>query len=100
MGTILSSRTIKEGKIIYEVELDYEESLQLRGHMKNVYLFSEEVADAKAYLSSRGKNEVTKYFLIPKELRHNIKFGDKVTCQKLETPSKIVFIYVADKLMI
>jgi len=98
MGSILSSRSTKNGKIIYEVEMDYEESLQLKGYIKNVYLFSEDVAEIKTNLSARGKNEATKYFLIPRELRSNIKLTDKVKCQKLETNSKIIFIYVVDKL--
>ena len=98
MGSILSSRTTKDGKIIYEVEMDYEESLQLKGHIKNVYLFSEDVAEIKTNLSARGKNEATKYFLIPRELRYDIKLTDKVKCQKIETDSKIMFIYVVDKL--
>ena len=98
MGSILSSKTTKDGKIIYEVLVDYEESLQLKGHIKNVYIFSEDVSDIKTNLSARGKNEATKYFLIPRELRHNIKFTDKVKCQKLETDTKMLFIYVVDKL--
>ncbi len=98
MGTILSSRMVKNGKIVYEIEMDYEESLQLKGHIKNVYVFSEEVAEIKTNLSGRGKNEATKYFLIPRELRRNIKFSDKVSCQKIETGTKNIFIYVVDKL--
>ena len=98
MGSILSSKTLKDGKIIYEILMDYEESLQLKGHIKNVHVFSEDVADIKTNLSSRGKNEATKYFLIPRELRENIQFTDKVKCQKLETDSKIIFVYVVDKL--
>lgn len=98
MGSIISSKTTKEGKIIFEVLVDYEESLQLKGHVQNIYLFSEDVADIKTNLSARGKNEATKYFLIPRELRHNIKFGDKVKCQKIESESKMIFIYVVDKL--
>ncbi len=98
MGSILSSKTAKNGKVIYEVIMDYEESLQLKGHIKNIHVFSEDVAEIKTNLSSRGKNEATKYFLIPRELRHNIKFTDKVKCQKLETESKIIFVYVVDKL--
>ena len=100
MGSILSSKTTKDGKIIYEVLMDYDESLQLKGHIKNIYLFSEDVAEIKTNLSGRGKNEATKYFLIPRELRQNTKFTDKVKCQKLETPTKIIFIYVVDKLRI
>ena len=98
MGSILSSKTLKDGKIIYEIIMDYEESLQLKGHIKNIHVFSEDVADIKTNLSSRGKNEATKYFLIPRELRNNIQFTDKVNCQKLETDSKIIFVYVVDKL--
>ncbi len=98
MGSILSSKTTKDGKIIYEILMDYEESLQLKGHIKNVFVFSEDVAEIKTNLSSRGKNEATKYFLIPRELRHNIKFTDKVKCQKIETDLRMIFIYVVDKL--
>jgi hypothetical protein len=98
MGSILSSKTTKEGKIVYEVAMDYDESLQLKGHIKNIHIFSEDVAEIKTNLSSRGKNEATKYFLVPRELRHNIKFTDNVKCQKLETESKIIFVYVVDKL--
>lgn len=98
MGSIISSKTTKDGNIIFEVKMDYEEALQLKGHVKNVHLFTENVADTRTNLSGRGKNEATKYFLIPKELRKNIKLTDKVRCQKLETDSKIFFIYVVDKL--
>lgn len=98
MGTILSSRVGKNGKIVYEVEMDYEESLQLKGHIKNIYLFSEDVAEIKTNLSGRGKNEATKYFLIPRELRNNLKFNNQVKCQKIETPTRAIFIYVVDKL--
>ncbi|MBD3249290.1 hypothetical protein GF336_04560 [Candidatus Woesearchaeota archaeon] len=98
MGTILSSKTTKEGDIVYEILVDYEESLQLKGRVKNVHVFSEDVADIKTNLSGRGKNEATKYFLIPTSLRKNIKLTDKVKCQKLETESKNIFVYVVDKL--
>jgi hypothetical protein len=98
MGTILSSKSAKNGKIVYEVLVDYEESLQLKGHVKNIHLFSEDVAEIKTNLSSRGKNEATKYFLIPRELRYNLKFTDNVRCQKIDTDSKTIFVYVVDKL--
>ena len=66
MGTILGSKITKDNHVIFEVQLDYEESLQLKGHIKKVHLFSEDAADIKANLSQRGKNEATKYFLIPR----------------------------------
>jgi hypothetical protein len=100
MGSILNSKTTNDGKIIFEVVVDYEESLQLKGHVNNVHLFSEEVVDIKSNISLRGKNEATKYFLIPKELRQGLMFNTKVTCQKMETPTKVIFIYVVDKIKI
>jgi superfamily II RNA helicase len=83
-----------------EVEMDYEESLQLKGHIRNIHLFSEDSAEIKTNLSQRGTNEATKYFLIPRELRENLKFEEKVKCQRLETDTKIIFIYVVDKIKI
>jgi superfamily II RNA helicase len=100
MGTILGTKTTKDNKVIFEILMDYEESLQLKGHIKNIHVFSEDVADIKTNLSQRGKNEATKYFLVPRELRANLKFNEKVRCQKLETDTKIIFIYVVDKLRI
>jgi len=98
MGRILGTKTTKDGKIICEVELSYEESLQLKGYIQNICIFSEDAAEIKTNLSQRGKNEATKYFLIPRELRLGLKFNEKVKCQKLETNSKIIFVYVVDKI--
>jgi len=98
MGAILGTRTTKDNKVVLEIEMDYDDSLQLKGHIKNIHVFSEDAAEIKTNLSQRGKNEATKYFLIPRELRKNLKFDEKVKCQKLETKSKIIFVYVVDKL--
>jgi len=98
MATIIGSKTTKDGKIIYEVKTDYQESLQLKGHIQNIILFSEETAEKRTNLSGRGKNSATKYFLIPRELRQNIQFPQTVKCQKIETPTKTTFIYIVDKL--
>jgi len=100
MGKVLGTKVTKDSKVIFEVEMTYEESLQLKGNIKNIHLFSEDAAEIKTNLSQRGKNEATKYFLIPRDLRVNLKFNEKVKCQKLETNTKIIFIYVVDKLKI
>jgi hypothetical protein len=100
MGRIIGSKSTKEGNVICEVEMSYEESLQLKGNIKNIHIFSEDVAEIRANLSQRGKNEATKYFLIPRELRSNLKFNERVRCQKIETETKIIFVYVVDKISI
>jgi len=97
MGEILGTKKAENDKIILEILMDYEESLQLKGHTKNIYAFSEDTADIKTNLSQRGKNEATKYFLIPRELRNNLKFNKRVKCQKFETDKKVIFIYVVDR---
>ncbi|MCK5282173.1 MAG: hypothetical protein KAK00_02085 [Nanoarchaeota archaeon] len=97
MGNILNSKTTNEGSVIFEVLVDYDEALHLKGHVKNIHLFSEDVLDISSNISLRGKNQATKYFLIPKELRKDLKFNSKVTCQKIETETKTVFIYLVDK---
>ncbi|MBN1156746.1 hypothetical protein JXA85_03960 [Candidatus Woesearchaeota archaeon] len=100
MGTIHGTKTTKDNKIIFEIAMDYDEALQLQGHIKNIHVFSEDIATVKTNLSQRGRNEATKYFLVPKELRKNLKFNGRVKCQKIETDTKIIFIYVIDKLQI
>jgi hypothetical protein len=100
MGTILGTKTTKDNKIIFEVEMDYEESLKLKGNIKNVHVFSEDAAEIKANLSQRGTNEATKYFLIPRELRKNLTFNEEVKCQKIDTDTRIIFVFVVSKVKV
>lgn len=90
----------KDDKVVFEVEMDYEDSLKLKGHVKNVHVFSEDAAEVRTNLSQRGANEATKYFLIPRELREGLRFNKAVKCQKIETESRNIFIFVVDKVQI
>ncbi|MCK4650160.1 hypothetical protein KAT36_02915 [Candidatus Pacearchaeota archaeon] len=89
---------IKDDKIIFEIEMNYEDSLKLKGHTKNIHVISEDAAEIKTSLSQRGTNEATKYFLIPRELREGLNFNKHVKCQKIETDSRNVFVFVVDKI--
>jgi len=97
MGVITGIKTTRDNKVIVGVELDYEESLKLKGHVQNIFLFSEDAAEIKTNLTQRGSNEATKYFLIPRELRENLTFNKKVKCQRIETNSRIFFVYSVEK---
>jgi len=99
MGSIIKSKRNND-KIILEVLSDYEEFLQLKGHFDDVHLFTEKVADVKTNISQRGKNEATKYFLIPKQFRRGFKFNNSTSCQKIDLEDKVIFVYVIDKLKI
>ncbi len=97
MGTILGSKMKADGKVVFEVLMDYEEAVQLQGHMDNVHLFSENISEIKTNISTRGKNSATKYLLIPKDLRKNICFDRNISCQKIELADKVIFIYLLHK---
>src|SRR3989344_3769442 len=101
MATIISSKRQNEnGKVILEVASDYDEFLQLKGHLDNIHLVTEKVAEVKTNISQRGKNEATKYFLIPREFRRGFRFNNTTSCQRLDLKDKVVFVYVVDKLKI
>lgn len=99
MGTIINSKIRDDGKVAFEVVLDYDEALQLKGFMDNVHLFTENINGPGSQISGRGKNEATKYFLIPRELRKGLelKSNTKVNCQKIDTATRTIFLYIIDK---
>ena len=74
MGIILTCKSKGEGKVIFEILMDYEETMHLQGYMDNIHIFSE---DIKLKISERGINTLPKYLVIPKEVRNNIKFNNK-----------------------
>jgi superfamily II RNA helicase len=99
MGSILNSKIVKD-KIIFSVCMDQKEALQLKGHVNDIHIFSEHVADIRTNLSGRGKNSATKYFLVPKELRKDIKFqqSKQISCQRLDTKEHVIFVYLVNKI--
>jgi len=96
MGSIISSHVKEDGRVVFEVVVDADEALQLRGNINDVHIFSENVADISARLLQRGKKEATKYFLVPRELRKDLIIPRKVYCQRIETKTKTIFIYVME----
>ena len=100
MGKILGTKTTKDNKIIFEVEIDYKESLKLKGHIKNIHVFSEDSAEIQTNLSQRGTNEATKYFLIPRGLRENLTFDENVKCQRIDTDTRTIFVFVVNKVKV
>ena len=97
MADVLSIKNKKSGKILVEVEIDYDEFLKLKGYVNNIRLFSEDSVDRITHLTQRGSNEATKYFLIPKELRENLKMNGLVKCQRLEFGDNLFFVYMLKK---
>ncbi|MBT4858282.1 hypothetical protein HON49_03845, partial [archaeon] len=57
MGSILSSKVQEDGKITYEVVIDRDEALQLKGNLDGIHVISEKAAETKSRISLRGKND-------------------------------------------
>ena len=99
VGTIISSK--KDGdNVILEILASYEEFLQLKGHLNDIRLITENVSEVQTNISQRGKNQATKYFLIPRQFRKGFKFNNATSCQRLDIKDKVLFIYVVNKLKI
>ena len=84
--------------IILEMRVSQEEFRQLRGELNDIYLFTDRVANVPSKVSLRGRNEATRYFLIPRQLRKEIAVHGKVSCQRIENSGKSIFVYVLDRL--
>jgi len=99
VGSILCSRQYgnEQDKVVVELLLDKAEYRQLRGELDRVYLFSERVAGTPSRVSLRGRNEATRYFLIPRQLRKRLAVHGCVSCQRIESEDgKSIFVYVLD----
>lgn len=97
MGTILTTKMAADKKVIVEVLLDYDEYVQLKGQMHNIHIFSEDNIDIRANISQRGRNAATKYFLIPRDMRKGMKLTQDISCVKIDTKGRAIFIYTIKK---
>lgn len=93
MGKIVKQR-LKDNTVIAEIQLSKDEARELRGEMENIMLFTETTANIPARVSLRGKNEATKYFLIPKQLRRSMNTMGSVSCQRIRRKDKEIYVYV------
>ena len=97
MGKILNSKTYSD-KIIYKIELNGEEALQLKNHMKKIHMFSADLCNNDTRIIERGNKGSAKYFVIPLSLKSRKKKRySKVSYQKIETENKVLYICVVDK---
>ena len=97
MGEIINTKTSSD-KIIYKIELNEEEALQLKNHMKNVHMFSGDLCNNNTRIIERGNKGGAKYFVIPLSLKSRKKKRySKVSYQKIEIKDKVFYICVVGK---
>lgn len=105
MALILNFKELDDKKIKCTLLLDIEETFNLQGNLKGVYLFSSDLSTTQVGIKELGIDKSSKYFEIPKKMmlkKHEGKnkiFENKVTasCQKIENEDKYFFIYIINK---
>ncbi|MCK5282174.1 MAG: hypothetical protein KAK00_02090 [Nanoarchaeota archaeon] len=98
MGTILSSKILPDDRVKLRICLNEEEALSLGGCVKNVHVFSSDLCKYESRVIERGRDGVTKHFLVPSNLRDKTKrlfFGIK--CQKIDMGNKDLYVYVLSR---
>jgi len=97
MGQIINSKNLPDKKVICKIILEQEEMKNLKGHMKNIHIFNSDLCNQESKINTRGNNGVTKYFRIPLGIRSRKKPTGNLNYQKIETPSKIFYVYTLEK---
>jgi hypothetical protein len=93
MGQIISTKNMPNKTVACKIIIDQNEMKNLKGHLKNVHVFSSNEFPAEASINTRGNNGVTKYFRIPLSIRSRKKHNRELEYQKIDTPTKIFYIY-------
>jgi len=96
MGTIKGTKVTSNNKVEYTISVDYEQSLLLQGHMTNIHIFSENSAQIKTNIVSRGKGN-TKYIRIPSKISSEIKNNSNVSCMKMDSEDQTILFFVLKK---
>ncbi len=93
MGEIIGYKVVGE-KIVYKLCVDEKEALQLKGNINNIRLFTLDKCETESKIVEWGKNNSTKYFLIPKCFRKKTKKRPvSIAYQAIDLESKMIFIY-------
>jgi hypothetical protein len=97
MGEIIHSKIIPNSKVVYRILLEAEEAQKLKGHLRNINVFTSSLCKEKTQINTRGNNGVTKYFKIPLSIRSRKKYYGTLIYQKLDTAKNIFYIYTIRK---
>jgi len=98
MGSIVNANISSEkDKVELKISMNYSEYMMLMGNATNIRIFSEDNENIKTKIRTSGKRGETKYFLIPKDIKNEIKFNSHTTCQVRDMGDKILMLFVVDK---
>lgn len=96
MAEIIST-SVKKDDVIISLKLTRQEYMELSGHYDDILCLAKAavVNPAKIYLP--GQQSSTKYFLIPKNIRDCLPDDSEVKCQKIDTSTAHIIVYVVQK---
>jgi hypothetical protein len=97
MGKILNILNKSDDRVEVTLEFDLKYFKKLKGNLDKIYLFSEDVLDFNSKLVSRGKDDSTKYLLIPKEINTEVFAREDINYSVIEDPDKFLFIFGVNK---
>lgn len=97
MGQIINTKNLPDKTVVCKILLNQEEIANLRGHMRNIHIFSENLCSQPSQINTRGNGGVTKYFKIPLSIRSRKKHNGNLSYQVIETPAKAFYIYTLEK---
>lgn len=97
MGNILTLKKLSYEKVQVNLELAHYEFVRLQGHLDKMHIFSENNFEYETRLVQRGKSDATKYILVPKEFRKNMKPSNNVKCTNIETKTQNILIFSINK---
>lgn len=97
MGQIINSKILGNKQVIIKILLDQEEMRNLNGHLKKIHVFNSDLCSYDSQINTRGNKGVTKYFKIPLSIRSRKKHNGNLKYQKIDTPTKIFYLYTLEK---
>ncbi|MBW2974612.1 hypothetical protein KY366_02745 [Candidatus Woesearchaeota archaeon] len=95
MASIISSKRCKN-HVILSIEAGQDELESLNGKVDNICLIPKEEINIRSSIYEKGRKGCTKYFLIPKTLRKNVKLGNDIYCSKLNLKDKLMFTFITN----
>lgn len=97
MGKIRSTRRLKNDNVLVELECSQEEMFTLKGVYEDLFLFSENLIVGDTFIRGKGKNNSSKYFLIPLAFKNAFDNAQKVKYQVIEEKNKLLFVFFTDR---
>lgn len=97
MASLRNIKAVSRSSVDVTLRLSNDEFKSLGGYRENIHVISDNIAKSKIRISLRGKDNATKYLLIPPKMRYDLPLNRSVACCRIDTKKKIIFFYAIKK---